>query len=168
MHIMARLWKPIKLKFIALPFCRAQQYLVLLMNRLVAVPLPTYFQRTTTRTRHGQSHPSQYVRAIPHLIFINFHSSLLLSGNGTDFPLMLCSCLHWISSVWQSGLLTTKCHKHNRPAFNLIYFEQLTISSVFRTSLSYLFNLTIHLPSFSRRAIILHVILARGCCSTTR
>ena len=35
-----------------------------------AVPLPTYFQRTTTRTCHGQSPASsQYVRYIPHLIF---------------------------------------------------------------------------------------------------
>ena len=28
-----------------------------IINGLVAVPLPTYFQRTTSRTRHGLSHP---------------------------------------------------------------------------------------------------------------
>ena len=35
-------------------------------------------------------------------------------------PALLRSCLHWINSVWQSGLLTIKCHKHNRPVFNPI------------------------------------------------
>ena len=55
-----------------------------IMNGLVAVPLTTYFQRITTRTRHSQSHPSHYVRSIPHLICINFHSFPWLSGNGID------------------------------------------------------------------------------------
>ena len=44
----------------ALDLRRADARLCMLykiMNGLVAVPLPTYFQRTTSKTRHGLSHP---------------------------------------------------------------------------------------------------------------
>ena len=81
-----------------------------IINGLVAVPLPTYFQRTTSRTRHGLSHPLVIRQIHTSFNFYKYSFFPWLSGNGTDYPLMLYSCLHGLSSVWQSGLSNTKCH----------------------------------------------------------
>ena len=138
-----------------------------IIHGLVAVSLPPYFQQPERMTCH--SHPLALRQIHTLVIFYKYSFYPLVVVQWDRLPSDIV--LHWLSSVRQFGLLITSYHKHNSPVFNLILtlilLTVLTLSSTFYLTIA-LYILTTHLFYFSRRAIILPVILARGCASINR
>ena len=66
--------------------------------------------------------PSLLVKFIHLWTFTNTPFTPWLLCNGTRYQSMLLCCPLCLSSVWQSGLLTTSYPRHSRSVFNLICF----------------------------------------------
>ena len=72
-------WRPLEQRRTDARLCMLSE----IVNGIVAIPLPPYFQQPTRMTHH--SHPSRYGKFIHELSFISIHSSPWLLCSGTDY-----------------------------------------------------------------------------------
>ena len=114
------------------------------VHGLVANRLPPSFQQPSRMTRHSHSLALSQIHTSVNFYKYSFHLRLLC--NGTSYQPMLLCCLHCLSSVWQSGLLTPSYPRHNTPILcNFFIWRGMLLKGILHY-VSYSFGLDYGIP----------------------